>query len=117
MTNPEPVTLNWPYEGARSLDDLGEVSILLEQEADSLVKRSLDWKSNTAGSLVALAGLLALGGGSLGYHWAKSRSPQKILEEAMTNPEILKKAPHNTPVSRLDEVQAARKPDLRWKKA
>jgi len=41
----------------------------------------------------------------------------KILEEAMTNPEILKKAPHNTPVSRLDEVQAARKPDLRWKKA
>ncbi len=40
----------------------------------------------------------------------------KILEEAKTNPEILKKAPHNTPVSRLDEVQAARKPDLRWRK-
>ncbi|MFQ5686669.1 MAG: aminomethyl-transferring glycine dehydrogenase subunit GcvPB [Candidatus Scalindua sp.] len=40
----------------------------------------------------------------------------KILEEARTNPEILKGAPHNTPVSRLDEVQAARKPDLRWKK-
>lgn len=40
----------------------------------------------------------------------------KILEEAKTNPEIIKKAPHNTPVSRLDEVQAARKPDLRWKK-
>ena len=40
----------------------------------------------------------------------------KILEEARTNPEILKKAPHNTPVSRLDEVQAARKPDLRWRK-
>jgi glycine dehydrogenase subunit 2 len=40
----------------------------------------------------------------------------KILEEAKTNPEILKNAPHNTPVSRLDEVQAARKPDLRWKK-
>jgi glycine dehydrogenase subunit 2 len=40
----------------------------------------------------------------------------KILEEARTNPEILKNAPHNTPVSRLDEVQAARKPDLRWKK-
>ena len=41
----------------------------------------------------------------------------KILEEAGTNPEILKKAPHNTPVSRLDEVQAARKPDLRWRKS
>jgi glycine dehydrogenase subunit 2 len=40
----------------------------------------------------------------------------KILKEAKTNPEILKKAPHNTPVSRLDEVQAARKPDLRWRK-
>ncbi len=40
----------------------------------------------------------------------------KILEEAKTNPEILKKAPHNTPASRLDEVQAARKPDLRWRK-
>ena len=40
----------------------------------------------------------------------------KILEEAKTNPEILKKAPHNTPVSRLDEVQAARKPNLRWQK-
>jgi glycine dehydrogenase subunit 2 len=40
----------------------------------------------------------------------------KILEEAKTNPEILKNAPHNTPVSRLDEVQAARKPDLRWQK-
>jgi glycine dehydrogenase subunit 2 len=40
----------------------------------------------------------------------------KIFEEAGTNPEILRNAPHNTPVSRLDEVQAARKPDLRWKK-
>ena len=40
----------------------------------------------------------------------------KIIEEARTCPEILKKAPHNTPVSRLDEVQAARNPDLRWRK-
>lgn len=40
----------------------------------------------------------------------------KILEEAGSNPEILKNAPHNTPVSRLDEVQAARNPDLRWQK-
>ncbi|ODS33635.1 MAG: hypothetical protein SCARUB_01235 [Candidatus Scalindua rubra] len=41
----------------------------------------------------------------------------KILEEAKNNPEILKNAPHTTPVSRLDEVQAARKPNLRWQKA
>ena len=32
----------------------------------------------------------------------------KIAEEAHTNPELLKSAPHNTPVSRLDEVKAAR---------
>lgn len=32
----------------------------------------------------------------------------KIAEEAHTNPELLKEAPHNTPVSRLDEVKAAR---------
>jgi glycine dehydrogenase subunit 2 len=32
----------------------------------------------------------------------------KIAEEAHTQPELLKEAPHNTPVSRLDEVKAAR---------
>ncbi|MBE0699956.1 MAG: aminomethyl-transferring glycine dehydrogenase subunit GcvPB [Anaerolineaceae bacterium] len=32
----------------------------------------------------------------------------KIAEEAHTNPSLLKEAPHNTPVSRLDEVKAAR---------
>jgi len=32
----------------------------------------------------------------------------KIADEARTNPEILKTAPHNTPFGRLDEVQAAR---------
>ena len=32
----------------------------------------------------------------------------KIVEEARTNPQLLKEAPHNTPVSRLDEVKAAR---------
>lgn len=32
----------------------------------------------------------------------------KIAEEARANPELLKEAPHNTPVSRLDEVKAAR---------
>jgi glycine dehydrogenase subunit 2 len=32
----------------------------------------------------------------------------KIAAEARTDPELLKEAPHNTPVSRLDEVKAAR---------
>lgn len=36
----------------------------------------------------------------------------KIYEEAMNSPEILKNAPHNTPVKRLDAVLAARKPIL-----
>jgi len=38
-----------------------------------------------------------------------------IAREAEENPEILHTAPHNTPIRRLDEVAAARKPDLRWK--
>jgi len=32
----------------------------------------------------------------------------KIADEARNNPEILKKAPHNTPFGRLDEVKAAK---------
>lgn len=32
----------------------------------------------------------------------------KIAEEARTNPEILKSAPHSTPFGRLDEVKAAK---------
>jgi glycine dehydrogenase subunit 2 len=32
----------------------------------------------------------------------------QIAQEARTNPELLKEAPHNTPVRRLDEVKAAR---------
>jgi glycine dehydrogenase subunit 2 len=36
----------------------------------------------------------------------------RIAEEARSDPELLHNAPHNTPVSRLDEVQAARKPIL-----
>ena len=39
---------------------------------------------------------------------------REIAREADENPEILHTAPHNTPVRRLDEVSAARKPDLRW---
>ena len=39
---------------------------------------------------------------------------KEIAKEADENPEILHSAPHNTPVRRLNEVMAARKPDLRW---
>jgi glycine dehydrogenase subunit 2 len=38
-----------------------------------------------------------------------------IAEESAANPDLVKSAPHNTRVSRLDEVTAARKPVLRWK--
>ncbi|MFX1326200.1 MAG: aminomethyl-transferring glycine dehydrogenase subunit GcvPB, partial [Promethearchaeota archaeon] len=37
---------------------------------------------------------------------------EKIYKEAKLNPEILKNAPHTTPVRRLDAVLAARKPVL-----
>ncbi len=37
-----------------------------------------------------------------------------IADEARTNPEIVKTAPHTTPVGRLDQALAARKPNLRW---
>ncbi len=39
---------------------------------------------------------------------------KKIAQEAVENPEILHAAPHRTPVRRLDEVSAARNPELRW---
>lgn len=38
----------------------------------------------------------------------------KVLEEARVNPDTLKEAPYTTPVRRLDEALAARKPVLRW---
>jgi glycine cleavage system P protein (glycine dehydrogenase) subunit 2 len=38
-----------------------------------------------------------------------------IAKEAEEDPELVKTAPRSTRVSRLDEVQAARKPVLRWK--
>jgi glycine dehydrogenase subunit 2 len=40
---------------------------------------------------------------------------RSIAREAEENPELVKTAPHSTRVSRLDEVQAARKPVLRWR--
>jgi len=39
----------------------------------------------------------------------------KIAKECETDPQLLKDAPHNTPVRRLDEAKAARDPDLKWK--
>lgn len=39
---------------------------------------------------------------------------RQIAEEARTNPEIVKTAPHTTVVGRLDQALAARKPNLRW---
>ena len=38
----------------------------------------------------------------------------QISEESRTNPDIVKTAPHTTPVGRLDQALAARKPNLRW---
>jgi len=40
---------------------------------------------------------------------------RSIAEEAATQPDLVKTAPHSTRVGRLDEVAAARKPVLRWK--
>ena len=37
-----------------------------------------------------------------------------IAEEARQDPDLLKSAPRNAPIGRLDEVNAARHPDLRW---
>jgi glycine dehydrogenase subunit 2 len=41
----------------------------------------------------------------------------KILEEAQSQPEMVKSAPHTQPVRRLDDVRAARELDLRWQPA
>jgi glycine dehydrogenase subunit 2 len=39
---------------------------------------------------------------------------EKILQEIKENPDLVKQAPHTTPVRRLDEVKAAREPILKW---
>jgi glycine dehydrogenase subunit 2 len=39
---------------------------------------------------------------------------RQIASEAEMEPEVVQGAPRNTPVGRLDEVGAARKPNLRW---
>ncbi|HEY8200900.1 MAG TPA: aminomethyl-transferring glycine dehydrogenase subunit GcvPB, partial [Actinomycetota bacterium] len=40
---------------------------------------------------------------------------RSIVAEARETPELVKTAPHTTPVRRLDEAAAARKPRLRWR--
>jgi glycine dehydrogenase subunit 2 len=40
---------------------------------------------------------------------------KEILEEAHSRPELVKTAPHTTPVRRLDDVKAARELDLAWR--
>ncbi len=39
---------------------------------------------------------------------------REIAREAAENPEVVKNAPHTTPVGRLDEVKAAKDLDVRW---
>ena len=39
---------------------------------------------------------------------------EAIDQEAETNPELVRGAPHSAPMARLDEARAARQPDLRW---
>ena len=38
----------------------------------------------------------------------------EIAKEVENNPDVVKNAPHTTPVSRLDEVRAIRQPDIRY---
>ena len=39
-----------------------------------------------------------------------------IDAEVQEDPELVRQAPHTTPVARLDEARAARQPDLRWRR-
>ena len=39
----------------------------------------------------------------------------EVANEARADPEIVKSAPHTSPVRRLDEATAARQPDLHWR--
>jgi glycine dehydrogenase subunit 2 len=39
----------------------------------------------------------------------------QVAEECRTDPDLVRGAPHDTVVTRLDEVAAARKPNLRWR--
>jgi len=39
----------------------------------------------------------------------------RIADEVERDPELVRTAPHTTPVKRLDEVTASRKPNVRWR--
>ena len=39
----------------------------------------------------------------------------RIAKEAIENPEVVKTAPHNTPIGRVDDVLAAKHPVLTYK--
>ena len=39
---------------------------------------------------------------------------ERIYDEALNDPERVKTSPQTTPVSRVDEAEAARRPILRW---
>ena len=41
---------------------------------------------------------------------------RRIAEEAATQPELVREAPHNTPIGRVDDVKAAKQPILTYKK-
>ena len=41
---------------------------------------------------------------------------RRIAKEAATQPDLVKNAPHNTPIGRVDDVKAARQPILTYKK-
>jgi glycine dehydrogenase subunit 2 len=41
---------------------------------------------------------------------------REIDREVRDDPDLVRHAPHTTPVSRLDEARAARQPDLRWRR-
>jgi glycine dehydrogenase subunit 2 len=40
---------------------------------------------------------------------------RSILEEAADDPDVAKNAPYTTPVRRLDEAGAAKRPVVRWR--
>ena len=39
---------------------------------------------------------------------------EAIYNEALTDPDLVKQAPHTLPLRRVDEAEAARHPILRW---
>ena len=39
---------------------------------------------------------------------------ERIYAEALSDPEMVKTAPHSLKLSRVDEAEAARRPILRW---